>query len=245
MDITTHNTFPTAAGLASSASGYAALACALKLLYPTRSNVSELARLGSGSACRSTAGGFVFWEKGVEVGGEDSISKQLYSADHWPELRILVCVVCKDEKAVPSTAGMQSTVQTSNLMKHRVLHVQQRIEQITEAIRLKDFSKFGEITMRDSNEMHAVCLDTYPPIAYLNDTSHQIIRSVHEYNSEKGEVRAAYTFDAGPNAVLFCEEKDLLEVRERIKSKFCGDGGRVSELVECKIGCGPLIKTSS
>ena len=243
VDITTHNTFPTAAGLASSASGYAALASALKLLYPTRGVVSELARLGSGSACRSTAGGFVLWEKGEEEGGGDSVARQLFSADHWPEIRILVCVVCREEKAVPSTAGMQATVVTSNLMPRRVTHVQERIQQITAAIQQRDFAKFGEITMRDSNEMHAVCLDTFPPIAYLNDTSHLIIRSVHSFNSDKGAVRAAYTFDAGPNAVLLCEERDFVELRERIRGEFCGEKGKVTELVECEIGCGPLVLT--
>ena len=175
------------------------------------------------------------------MGGADSVARQLFSAEHWPELRILVCVVCREEKAVPSTAGMQATVETSNLMQQRVRHVQDRIEQITLAIRDRDFAKFGEMTMRDSNEMHAVCLDTYPPIAYLNDISHQIINTVHKYNSEIGAVRAAYTFDAGPNAVLFCEERDFVQLKERIKSEFCGDKGKVTELVECKIGCGPLI----
>ena len=138
---------------------------------------------------------------------------------------------------------MQATVVTSNLMPRRVTHVQERIQQITAAIQQRDFAKFGEITMRDSNEMHAVCLDTFPPIAYLNDTSHQIIRSVHSFNSDKGAVRAAYTFDAGPNAVLLCEERDFVELRERIRGEFCGEKGKVTELVECEIGCGPLVLT--
>lgn len=209
------------------------------MLYPTQGDVSEMARLGSGSACRSTAGGFVLWEQGVQEGGQDSVARQLFSPEHWPTLRILVCVVCRDEKHVPSTAGMQSTVKTSGLMRQRIQHVPDRIERITRAIEQRDFATFGEITMRDSNEMHAVCLDTFPPIAYLNDTSHQIIRSVHKFNFDKGTVRAAYTFDAGPNAVLFCEDRDYSELKGMITNQFFGD--KVTQLIECKLGCGPMI----
>ena len=182
----------------------------------------------------------MLWEKGERVDGKDSIARQLFPANHWPDLRVLVCVVCRDEKAVPSTAGMQTSVQTSRLLPQRLTNLPDRISAITEAISTRDFPKFGEITMRDSNEMHAVCLDTYPPIAYLNDTSHQIARAVHEFNKEEGEVRAAYTFDAGPNAVLFCEGRDLGELRKRVVEGFVGSG-KVTEIIECEVGKGPLI----
>ena len=66
--------------------------------------------------------------------------------------------------------------------------------------------------MADSNQFHATCLDTYPPIFYLNDTSRRIIQLVHEYNRVAGEVRVAYTFDAGPNAVLYVLAKYQAEV---------------------------------
>ena len=241
VSIETRNTFPTAAGLASSASGYAALACSLKLLYPEKStHVSELARLGSGSACRSTMGGFVQWDLGVSETGSDSVARQLFPVSHWQELRLLVCVVCRDEKGIPSTAGMQNTVRTSDLLHHRLAHVGARAERITRAISNRNFSEFGELTMRDSNEMHAVCLDTFPPINYLSDTSHQIIRAVHQFNEQKGALQAAYTFDAGPNAVLFCEECDVVELREMVERDFC-DSGKVSEVIECEVGCGPVV----
>lgn len=77
------------------------------------------------------------------------------------------------------------------------------------AIKEKDFEKFARITMADSNQFHAVCLDTSPPIFYLNDVSRAIIALVEELNRASGRCIAAYTFDAGPNAVIYALEKDV------------------------------------
>ena len=66
----------------------------------------------------------------------------------------------------------------------------------------RDFGAFATLAMQDSNQFHATCLDTHPPIFYLNDVSRAIIQMVHAFNDAAGEVRLGYTFDAGPNAVL-------------------------------------------
>lgn len=90
------------------------------------------------------------------------------------------------------------------LVRFRAEHVvPARLSQLEEAFIKRDFATFGELTMRDSNQFHATCLDTYPPIFYLNATSRGIIRLVHAYNEARNAVVAAYTFDAGPNAVIF------------------------------------------
>lgn len=65
---------------------------------------------------------------------------------------------------------------------------------------------------QDSNQFHAICLDTYPPICYLNDTSKEIIQLVTRYNNIKSHINAAYTFDAGPNAVLFALSENIPEL---------------------------------
>ncbi|RLN93539.1 hypothetical protein BBJ28_00014850 [Nothophytophthora sp. Chile5] len=80
------------------------------------------------------------------------------------------------------------------------------------AILARDFEAFGTLTMQESNQFHATCLDTTPPIFYLNDVSRQIIRLVHRYNTQAGRIQAAYTFDAGPNAVLFVEQEHVQEL---------------------------------
>lgn len=103
---------------------------------------------------------------------------------------------------------METSRLTSPLLKFRAEHVvQPRLEELEKAYLAKDFETFGKLTMQDSNQFHATCLDTYPPIFYMNDTSKLIIRLVHVINAYFGEVRAAYTFDAGPNAVIYTLEK--------------------------------------
>lgn len=113
-------------------------------------------------------------------------------------------VVSEKEKDTSSTSGMETSKNTSLLLKYRAEHiVDDRLTRIKEAYKNKDFETFGEITMQDSNQFHAVCLDTYPPIFYLNDTSHEIIKLVHVINRYYNKVICAYTFDAGPNAVIY------------------------------------------
>ncbi|XP_050423851.1 diphosphomevalonate decarboxylase isoform X2 [Adelges cooleyi] len=209
--ICSKNNFPTAAGLASSAAGYACLIYTLATAFDlTDEDLPSIARQGSGSACRSLFGGFVQWQAGIDEFGTDSTAVQIVPETHWPEMRILILVVNDSMKKTSSTSGMKQSVESSELLKYRVDKcVPQRIELIIQAIKDKNFEKFAEITMRDSNQFHAVCLDTYPPCVYLNQVSHKIIQFIHDYNEAIGQTKVAYTFDAGPNAFIFIEEKDL------------------------------------
>ena len=217
IHISSYNTFPTAAGLASSAAGYAALVAALAQLFDAKEEypgqLTTIARQGSGSACRSLYGGFVAWRKGNAPQWKDSMAVQIADEHHWPQLRALILVVSDAKKDTSSTAGMSTSVATSELLQHRIHHVvPKRMETIIKAFLAKDFETFGQVSMADSNQFHATCMDTYPPIFYLNDISKSVIRIVHAYNAWAGEVRAAYTFDAGPNAVLYTLEKYAVEV---------------------------------
>eukprot|EP01090_Pellita_catalonica_P006478 TRINITY_DN16706_c0_g1_i1.p1 TRINITY_DN16706_c0_g1~~TRINITY_DN16706_c0_g1_i1.p1 ORF type:complete len:427 (+),score=52.48 TRINITY_DN16706_c0_g1_i1:192-1283(+) len=212
LRIVTRNNFPTAAGLASSASGYAALTYALASFYKLTGVVelSTIARMGSGSACRSIYGGFVKWEMGKLPSGEDSRAIQVAPETHWDSLQILICVVSHKKKSMSSTKGMQLSVQTSELLQHRIQKiVPERMKLMESAIQQRDFAAFGEITMKDSNQFHAICADTFPPFWYMNATSHSIVQYVTAYNEKMGGIKAAYTFDAGPNAVIYTEKKTL------------------------------------
>lgn len=220
LHICSENNFPTAAGLASSAAGYACLAYTLAKLYHVKGDISDIARRGSGSACRSIYGGFVVWDKGERADGSDSIARQIAPHTHWPELRVLILVVSDQKKHIGSSEGMQTTVETSQLIQERVRCVPQRVEQITQAILCKDFQKFAELTMKDSNQLHAVCLDTYPPISYMTDISRQIVALVHAFNKFHHTNKVAYTFDAGPNACLYLLEQDVAMVTFIIKHFF-------------------------
>lgn len=214
VHIVSANNFPTAAGLASSAAGYACLVASLANLYGVEdTELSSIARVGSGSACRSVYGGWVRWTMGVEADGSDSVASQVAPAEHWPEMQILILVVNSGKKEVSSSTGMQDSVRTSDLIDHRAkVVVPARMKAIEAAIQAKDFNTFGEITIKDSNQFHACCLDTYPPIFYLNDNSRHIIQLMSRYNAYHGTVKAAYTFDAGPNAVIYCLKDDVQEI---------------------------------
>lgn len=216
LRLVSENNFPTAAGLASSAAGFAALVRAIANLYELPASPSELsliARQGSGSACRSLFGGYVAWRMGEAADGSDSMADQVAEAAHWPEMRALVLVASAAKKGVSSTSGMQQTVATSGLFQARIASVvPQNMATMEKAIQERDFAAFAEVTMRDSNSFHATCADTYPPIFYMNDVSRAAIRAVEAINAAAGETVAAYTFDAGPNAVIYYLDKDTKAV---------------------------------
>mgnify|MGYP001577121617 CR=1 FL=1 len=222
LKIVSENNFPTAAGLASSAAGFAALVRAIADLYQlpaTKTELSKIARQGSGSACRSLFGGYVAWDMGSAADGSDSQAVEIAPASHWPNMRALILVASAEKKGVSSTAGMQTTVATSELSKRRAeVVVPKHMEQMIKAVKDKDFELFGKVTMVESNSFHATCLDTFPPIFYLNDTSRAAIRVVEAINEKAGKIIAAYTFDAGPNCVIYFEEENMAEVAGTIKS---------------------------
>ncbi|KAJ3104112.1 diphosphomevalonate decarboxylase [Phlyctochytrium bullatum] len=247
IHIASENNFPTAAGLASSASGFACLTFALSKLFAlniSTSDVSRMARVGSGSACRSLFGGFVAWNMGSETDGSDSVAVQVAPETHWPNMSALILVASDARKDTGSTEGMQLTVETSALLTERINNVvPERMKQMEEAIASKNFDLFAEVTMKDSNQFHAVCLDTYPPIFYMNDVSKGIISFITAYNkacaaideednvpaAQRRKYRVAYTYDAGPNAVLYLLQEDAAEVLQLANRFFPPPQDHVSE----------------
>jgi diphosphomevalonate decarboxylase len=229
LRIMSRNSVPTASGLASSASGIAALSYALIKLYNldsvfSLSQLSCIARLGSGSACRSLFGGMVHWH------GE-SVKK----VGEWDGLNGFVVVFNMERKKIPSTIGMQTTTQTSSLFQHRITSVApQRVTHMLEAIKQHDFQVFAEIAMKDSNSFHACCLDTFPPILYLTPESMEIISAVHEFNDKVGRAAVGYTFDAGPNAVIFGLGSDPETFLNQLKMTYL-------TAIPWKLGQGPQI----
>ncbi|NOZ80156.1 MAG: diphosphomevalonate decarboxylase [DPANN group archaeon] len=203
------NTFPTGSGMASSASGFAALAGAgAKALDLSLDldQLSSLARLGSGSACRSIHGGFVEWR--------DDHAVQLHDEHHWDHLRDLIIITSEEEKAISSREAMSLTVATSARFQDRMTRILQRAEAMKEAIRKRDFQRLAPLIMEDSDDLQACLKDTTPSIDYLNKTSEQVKGLVRSLNQD-GFV-AAYSFDAGPNAHIICDSHDLKAVQEAL-----------------------------
>jgi diphosphomevalonate decarboxylase len=204
------NTFPTASGCASSASSMAALVLAITSALKleniiSKTELTKIARLGSGSACRSIFGGICEWEKGNK---DDSMAVQLYEKNYW-DLGIKLIIVSQKEKDVSSSLGMKITKETSELFKYRINYiVKQNLENIKKCLKEKDFNNFAEIIIKDSNNFHACCRDSYPSINYLNEESDFIMKIVMSLNKIYGKNICAYTFDAGSNAFLIYEMKN-------------------------------------
>ncbi|CAK5084060.1 unnamed protein product [Meloidogyne enterolobii] len=150
------------------AAGFAAISFGLGSLFKFKElkEIVRIARIGSGSACRSILDGFVHWKAGNSVEDDsECVCEQITPISHWKELRVLVITTNEQRKKIGSTEAMQRTVLTSKLLKERIEEcVPKRIENLKEAILNKNFSQFAEITMAESNQLHAVCLDSYPPI---------------------------------------------------------------------------------
>lgn len=241
--IVSKNSFPTASGLASSASGTAALvyACSKALgLKIKAKEMSAIARQGSGSSCRSMFGGIVMWKRGRKDDGSDSYARRIANERQWPDLIDVIAMVSTERKKVLSRPGMRQTVESSALYKARVKFAERNAKGMAKAVKAKDFAIMAGIIMRESNDMHAVMLDTFPPISYLNDSSKEIMSMIHELNRSSGKAIAAYTFDAGPNAHVITLKENEDKVRNALQ-----EVQGIKEIMTAGIGKGPRILPES
>lgn len=201
FEVRTENNIPTAAGLASSASGFAALVMALDDLAGwglDKRKLSMLARLGSGSAARSVYEGFVQWHAGANADGTDSFAEKISS--DWKEFRIGILELTDAPKPVGSRDGMNRTVQTSELYNSWPAQANADIDIIRRAIEVKDFPVLGKTAERNALSMHATMMSAWPPLIYLQPESIEMIHKVQRVRADGLEVYL--TIDAGPNIKL-------------------------------------------
>ncbi|MEM5812842.1 MAG: diphosphomevalonate decarboxylase [Candidatus Aenigmatarchaeota archaeon] len=216
--IVSKNNFPTAAGLASSASGFAALALACNEaleLNLSKKELSILARLGSGSACRSIYGGFVEWKKGIFEDGRDSYAEQIATKEHWPDFRIIICITSSKEKKIKSRAGMKQTVLTSPFYKAWLETIEDDIRLVKKGIIEKDFKLVGSVAELNCLKMHSTMITTKPPIIYWNGATIEIINLVLRLREEG--IECYFTIDAGPQVKILCLEEFVKDIVERVK----------------------------
>ncbi|WP_188456736.1 diphosphomevalonate decarboxylase [Virgibacillus oceani] len=208
-EVSSTNHVPTAAGFASSASGFAALAAASTRaldMQITEQELSRLTRQGSGSACRSVYGGFVEWEQGMEDDGSDSYAVQVAPKDHW-DVRVAAVVLSDTMKKVSSRAGMKRTVDTSPFYSSWVSSIPDDLTQIKKGIDDCDFEKVGQIAEANCLKMHATTLGANPPFTYWHDTTMAVMQEVRAMR-ERG-IPAFFTIDAGPNVkVLYLPQHE-------------------------------------
>ncbi|AHA28073.1 diphosphomevalonate decarboxylase [Candidatus Liberibacter americanus] len=199
--IETYNNIPTKAGLASSASGFAALTLALFRLYsiPEKSEkLSRVARLGSGSACRSFYRGFSEWICGTDESGIDSFAVPL--KHDWLDLRIGLLNIIEKEKKVGSSDAMNLTGQTSPFFSQWIKQSYKDLFNLKQSIINRDFIKFGEISENNALKMHATMLSSYPTLLYWEEQTITNMKRVWQAREEG--VPVYFTLDAGPNLKL-------------------------------------------
>lgn len=212
-EVISENNFPTGAGIASSASAFAALALAATKAAGVAWNeaeISRLARLGSGSASRSIPSGFVEWQMGT--GDSDSYAISIAPPEHWP-LADCVAIVSAGHKTTGSTEG-HALAPTSPLQAARVADAPRRLDICRAAILQKDFEAFAKIIELDSDMMHAVMMTSQPALFYWQPATLAVMQAVREWRKNGQQV--AYTIDAGPNVHVICPQPEMQQVAEQL-----------------------------
>jgi diphosphomevalonate decarboxylase len=201
--VVSHNDFPTAAGLASSSSGFAALAVAAAgaagLNLPL-THLSELSRRGSGSAARSVCDGFVRMRAGEAADGHDAVAHTVFGADHW-DLRVIVAVTTEAEKDVQSTDGMNLTMATSPYYPAWIASVEPSIDEAIAAIGARDFERLAVLAEASALQMHASAIAAVPGVLYWRGATVDILHAVRGWRRQG--IPVFFTIDAGPHVKVF------------------------------------------
>ncbi|MGC8622677.1 MAG: diphosphomevalonate decarboxylase [Candidatus Micrarchaeia archaeon] len=216
--VVSKNNFPTSAGMASSASGAAALVYAANAALELNLSSKELsifARKISGSGSRSMFGGFVIWHASDK--SEESYAEPICGENHWPGIVDLIALISSGEKKISSRQGHVITTNTSSLYSLRPRIAEEHVNKAIHFIINRDAHGLFDLIMRESNNMHAVMLDSFPPIHYINDLSWLVIEKVQEVNSSYGKNISAYTLDAGPNVHIITEDRYLSEIKKAVR----------------------------
>lgn len=209
--VDSHNEAPTGAGLASSASGFAALAVAAAAAYDLdldRADLSRLARRGSGSATRSLVAGLGIWHAG------DDDASSFAEPIEGPEMSMIIVTVDPGQKKVSSREGMRRTAATSPYYAGWVDSTARSLQEMAAACRAGDFTRVGEITESNALRMHAAIEACEPPIRYLRSASVAVFDAVEQLRARGVEAYA--TADAGPNVVVIARPADAAAVAEHL-----------------------------
>ncbi len=207
------NNFPMGAGIASSASAFAALtvsAIEASGQQLSEREVSTLARLGSGSASRSVPTGFVEWHQGDT---HETSYAESFAPPHYWDLIDVIAIVSDEHKHTGSYAGHHSA-STSILQDARVAGATYRFRICKDAILGRDFSTFAQVVEEDSNLMHAVMMTSRPPLFYWKPATLTIMEKVRRWRDNG--IHVCYTLDAGPNVHCICIRNDAETVSKAL-----------------------------
>ena len=213
LSVSTESNIPIASGLASSASGFAALVKALNLLCDWNADLqtlSCLARLGSGSACRSLWQGFVLWNRGTQEDGFDSHGTPLPFL--MPDLVAGIIVLQESPKEISSREAMEITQKTSPGYSQWVDHTEKDLVSILKILQEEDFKALGDLTEKNALALHNVMGSAIPSISYTNQETLATIERIYALRAQGLSVY--WTQDAGPNLKLLFLKKDEHMVRK-------------------------------
>lgn len=233
--VESRNSFPTAGGLASSASGFAALAAAAAWAAgrdPSAGELSVLARRASGSACRSVLGGFVEWVRGERPDGADSVARQLLAADAW-DVAMAIAIVDTGRKAHSSRDAMKDSVRTSPYYPEWVRTTTRDLEEARAAVLARDLEATGVVAERSFLKMHAAAMTATPPAMFWKPATVALLEEVRQLRGRG--VGAWATIDAGPHVAVLCARPDAPAVRAALAAV-----GGVREVVVT--GPGPAVE---
>ncbi len=201
VKVISQNTFPTAAGLASSASGFSALAVAANRFFNTafdKEQLEAVTRKGSGSAVRSLYGGVVRWRNDGTV---ETLAAPI------EDYVLVVVLLTGDKKVMPSREAMAHTVTTSPYFPAWIDIANRDANTLCTALMEGDFDTVGDTAQSNAMAMHASMLAATPPIVYLKDETMEVIRIIDGLRQNKTE--CFYTMDAGPNVKVISRKHDL------------------------------------
>ena len=211
--VQSENNFPSGAGIASSASAFAALALAASKaagLDLDEVALSRLARRGSGSASRSVPGGFVEWHAGYS--DENSYAESIAPPEHWG-LQDCIAVVSQAHKGTGSTQG-HALAESSPLQAARLAGAGTRLKACRAALLDRDFPAFAAVVEQDSLLMHAVMMSSTPPLYYWQPATLAVMQAVRSWRAEG--LAACSTVDAGPNVHVISPADAADEVQKRL-----------------------------
>ena len=218
--VVSENNFPTAAGLASSASAFAALALAGSSAAGkdySHKELSILARQGSGSACRSIWGGWVEWNRGIEPDGSDSHGIPLAPVEHW-DIRMIVGVVSDQKKPIPSRTAMKQTAETSPFFPSWCNTAQEDLDIAREAVLNRDIHTLGEQMEHSTMKMFSTMFSTKPAIHYWKPQTLAILEQIRSLRARG--IPCWATMDAGPNVKILSTPEHADKIISAIE-KYC------------------------
>ena len=251
LEISSQNSFPHAAGIASSASSMAALSLCLLSLEEQLKRItytqdeflkkaSRISRLGSGSACRSLYGGFSLWGKtGFIKFSSDKYAIPITNFHQlFNDLQDTILIVDSREKEISSSAGHE-LMNDHPFANKRFIQAEENLKNLLQCLEEGNWEGFSKLVENEALSLHSMMLTSNPWYILMKPHSLEIIKRIKDFRDKNG-VQLTFTLDAGPNIHLLYPPENSASIRDFIKSDlvpFCENG----QIIDDQMGLGPVL----